>query len=442
MTDAQLVADPSAAPPGMMGRMAWRILPLLGVAYLFAYMDRVNISFAALQMNADLGFSATVYGLGGGLFFLAYALFEVPSNLILAKVGARRWIARIMITWGVLAAGMMFVQEAWQFYLIRFLLGAAEAGFFPGIVYYLAHWFPKAVRGRALSVIYVLGALAGVVIGALSPLLLSLDGAHGLQGWQWLFLVEGLPAAVIGLLILFLLPDAPESVRWLNDVEKAWVVRQLAGDAEAHGPPDAQGVLAALRHPQVWRLGLFGFLTIGTGITFTLSAPQVLQAATGLGTFSIGRLTALAGVLGAAGILLAGVLSDRRGERFSTMITSVMAVAICYAAMAVAMHGHTTLFVALFLMWGFAVWAVSFGNLMCWPDLLPRHLLAVGGAAINTVSQLGAFLMPYAWGAARDASGGFGIGLIGLAIASTLAVLVALAARSQARQPRLELLPA
>jgi ACS family tartrate transporter-like MFS transporter len=432
--DTNLTDD--AAPAGTVSRMAWRILPLLGVAYLFAYMDRVNISFAALQMNADLGFSATVYGLGGGLFFLAYALFEVPSNLILARVGARRWIARIMITWGLLAAGMMFVQSPWQFYLIRFLLGAAEAGFFPGIVFYMAHWFPKAVRGRALSVIYILGALAGVVIGTLSPMLLSLDGAHGLAGWQWLFLVEGLPAALVGLLVLFLLPNAPETARWLNNAEKAWIVRALEADADAHGAPDAHGVAAALRHPQVWRLGLFGFLTIGTGITFTLSAPQVLQMATGLSTADIGRLTSVVAVLGAGGILLAGILSDRRGERFSTMVTSIAVVASCYALMALTMHGHVTIFVALFLLWGLAVWAVSFGNLMCWPDLLPKHLLAVGGAAINTVSQLGAFLMPYAWGAARDATGGFEAGLAGLAIAAALAVLVALAVRAQANQSR------
>ncbi|MEO6041887.1 MAG: MFS transporter [Croceibacterium sp.] len=436
MTDFPVATAIDAAPAGTLSRMAWRILPLLGVAYLFAYMDRVNIGFAALRMNADLGFSATVYGLGGGLFFLAYALFEVPSNLILARVGARPWIARIMITWGVLAAGMMFVHAAWQFYLVRFLLGAAEAGFFPGVVYYLSHWFPSAVRGRALSVIYILGALAGVVIGALSPWLLSLDGARGLHGWQWLFLVEGLPAVLVGVLVLFMLPESPDSARWLDADDKAWIARALANDAEAHGPADAHGVLAALRHPQVWRLGLFGFLTIGTAITFTLSAPQMLQAAGGLDTVGVGRLTILAGLLGAAGILLAGVLSDRRGERFSTMVISIGVVGICYAIMAAATHGNATLFIAAYLIWAFATWAVSFGNIMCWPDLLPGHLLAVGCAAINTVSQLGAFLMPYAWGAAQDATGGFSVGLAGLSLGAAVAVIVALAAQARARRPR------
>lgn len=421
--------------------MAWRILPLLGIAYLFAYMDRVNISFAALQMNADLGFSATVYGLGGGLFFLAYALFEVPSNLILTRVGARRWIARIMITWGFLAAGMMLIRVPWHFYLVRFLLGMAEAGFFPGIVFYLSHWFPRAVRGRALSVIYLLGALAGVVIGALSPWLLSFDGAQGLQGWQWLFLVEGLPAVGVGLLVLFLLPESPDAVGWLRREQKAWVARTLAGDAQTHGRTHAQGVLAALRHPQVWRLGLFGFLTVGSAITFAMSAPQVLTEATGLDTFTIGRLTMLTGVLGAAGILLAGVLSDRRGERFSTMVASTAVVGVCYAIMASTLHGHAILFLAAYLAWGFAVWAVSFANIMCWPDLLPRHYLAVGCAAINCISQVGAFLMPYAWGAGRDVTASFKQGLFGLAVCAGLAVVVAQAARAQAKRPRLELQP-
>ena len=431
-----------AAPPGTLSSMAWRILPLLGVAYLFAYMDRVNVSFAALQMNADLGFSATVYGLGSGLFFLAYALFEVPSNMICAKVGARRWIARIMITWGLLAAGTMFVQTAWQFYVIRFLLGAAEAGFFPGLIWYMAHWFPKAVRGRALSAIYVLGALSGVVIGQLSPWLLGLDGRQGFEGWQWLFLVEGLPAALIGLLVLVFLPDEPERVHWLSPEQKTWVEDALAKDAEAHGPPDAHGVIAALAHPQVWRLGLFGFLTIGTAITFTLSAPQIVQAATGFNTVAVGQLASLAGVLGALGILVAGLLSDRTGERFSTMVVSIATVGLSYAVMALTLHGQATLFITAYLVWAFATWAVSFGNLMNWPDLLPKHLLAVGCAAINTVSQVGAFMMPYAWGAAQDATGGFQTGLTGLAIGAGLSVLVALMARSEARRLKLQPMPA
>jgi ACS family tartrate transporter-like MFS transporter len=337
---------------------------------------------------------------------------------------------------------MMLIRSPWQFYGVRFLLGVAEAGFFPGIVFYLAHWFPKAVRGRALSAIYMLGALSGVAMGALSPWLLSLDGAYGLRGWQWLFLVEGLPAAVIGVLVLILLPERPERVRWLNGAQKAWIGEALANDAEAHGPPSSRGVLAALTHPLVWRLGLYGFLTIGAGNTFNLSAPLMLHEATGLDTFSIGRLVMLAGGLGAAGICLAGVLSDSRGERFTTMLVSTAVCGACCGIMAVTLHGYPAVFLAAYFTWAFAIWAVSFGYLMCWPDLLPRHLLAVACAAINSIAQVGSFLLPYGWGALRDASGGFTFGLIVLGICFALATLVALMSRMQAGRPRLEPRPA
>ncbi len=175
-------------------KASWRLLPLIGLGYGIAYMDRINISFAALRMNDDLGFSATVYGLGGGLFFVSYALLEVPSNVMLMKFGARRWIARIMFTWGVIAVGMMFVKTPMQFYVMRFLLGAAEAGFFPGVVFYLMHWFPAHERGRAISRFYVALPLSSILMGSIAGALLGLDGQLGLKGWQWLFLVEGLPA--------------------------------------------------------------------------------------------------------------------------------------------------------------------------------------------------------------------------------------------------------
>ena len=178
-----------------MAKAMWRILPLILLAYMVAYIDRVNVSFASLQMNDDLKFSATIYGLGGGLFFLGYALFEVPSSLMLARFSAPQWIARIMITWGLLAAGMMFVRTPLHFYVMRFLLGVAEAGFFPSVIYYFAGWFPMACRGRAVSRIYVASSLASVVMGAISGGLLGLDGMAGLRGWQWLFLVQGLPAS-------------------------------------------------------------------------------------------------------------------------------------------------------------------------------------------------------------------------------------------------------
>jgi MFS transporter, ACS family, tartrate transporter len=205
-----------------MTKAMWRIVPLILLAYVVAYIDRVNVSFASLQMNDDLKFSATIYGLGGGLFFLGYALFEVPSSLMLARFRAPQWIARIMITWGLLATAMMFVRTPLHFYVMRFLLGVAEAGFFPSVIYYFGGWFPMACRGRAVSRIYVASSLASVVMGAISGRLLGLDGLAGLRGWQWLFLVQGLPAVVLGLILLRFLPDAPATAPWLADREKEW----------------------------------------------------------------------------------------------------------------------------------------------------------------------------------------------------------------------------
>ncbi len=372
-------------------------------------MDRINVSFAALRMNQDLGFSATVYGLGAGLFFLAYALFEVPSNIFLTRFGARRWLARIMITWGLIAAGTMFVTSARQFYVMRFLLGTAEAGFFPGVVYYVAHWFPRAHRGRAISRFYLCGPLSVVVMGSLSGWLLGLDGTAGFHGWQWLFLVQGLPATLIGLLILFRLPSAPAEVGWLKPDERAWLERELAADAARLGEPAEHGMFAALSHPLVMQLGLIGFLTIGAIVAFTLSAPLLLEHATSLHATGIGWLAAIGGVLGAIGMLFSGAFSDRRGERFTTLLVSTALMGLAFLTLAIATT--PSIVMAAYLLFGATWGAVTLSQVMIWPDVLHIRLLAVGCAAINTMSQIGAFVMPYGWGASRDATGSFHAGL-------------------------------
>src|ERR1700683_4308979 len=208
-------------------KAAVHLLPLLGIGYGLAYIDRINISFASLQMNRDLHFSASVYGFGAGLFFLGYALCEVPSNLMLLRFGARRWLARIMLTWGLLAAAMMFVRTPLQFNVLRFLLGMAEAGFYPGVIYYLTLWFPARVRASAVSRFYVALPLSSVVMGSVAGWLLGLGGKLGLSGWQWLFLLEGLPAAAFSLVILKMLPDDPGKATWLTTEEKTWLEGQL-----------------------------------------------------------------------------------------------------------------------------------------------------------------------------------------------------------------------
>jgi ACS family tartrate transporter-like MFS transporter len=411
--------------------MSWRILPLIGIGYLFALMDRVNVSFAALQMNSDLGFSATVYGLGSGAFYLAYALFEVPSNMLMTRVGARRWLARILITWGLLAAGMMFVRSPAQFYMMRFLLGMAEAGFFPGVVYYLSHWFPRAERGRAISRFYFFGPLSSTMMGIASAWLLSLHGTGGLSGWQWLFLAEGLPASFVGIAIFLFLPDSPGAVRWLKPAQAEWVERELALDAARMTAPESSSLGAALAHPATIRFGLLGFLSIGAMVTYALSAPLILRGA-GFGNGQIGALVAVGGVLGAAGMLVTGWVSDRLGERFTTMWLSTTLMGMAFALTAIG--SSPAIVAAAYLLYGLSWGSVTLSQVSAWPDVLHGRLLALGCAAINTMSQAGAFLMPVFWGKAADLSGSFHVGLIGLTAVTALALLMTLELASHVRR--------
>ena len=227
-----------------------RLLPVIAVGYGLAFMDRINISFASLRMNQDLHFSATVYGIGAGIFFLGYAVCEVPSNLMMLRFGARSWLTRIMFTWGLLATAMMFVRTPFQFYAVRLLLGISEAGFFPGVIYYLTLWFPANMRARAVSRFYISGAISSVAVGMLAGWLLGLDGKMGLSGWQWLFLVEGLPPVFFSLVIWKMLPDGPDKADWLTTEEKAWLHHRLSAEnALVHFGHEA-GVLRACFRPR------------------------------------------------------------------------------------------------------------------------------------------------------------------------------------------------
>src|SRR6476619_463615 len=246
-----------------MAKASWRILPLLGFGYLCSYLDRLNVSFAATQMNVDLKFSATVYGFGSGFFFLTYALLEIPSGMVMPRVGARRWIVRIMISWGLISAGMMLIRTPAQFYVMRLLLGAAEAGFWPTCMFYIASWYPAAFRGRAISRFYCFGGVTSIVGGVLSAWLLGLDGLVGLRGWQWLFLLEGVPTVALGVAMFWLLPDSPASARWLTRGERAWLEEELAAENVRLAPAKEFHVLRALRDPKVLQLAAVACLTIG-----------------------------------------------------------------------------------------------------------------------------------------------------------------------------------
>ena len=421
-------------------KASWRILPLIGLGYLVAYMDRANVSFAATQMNSDLHFSATVYGLGAGMFFVSYALFEVPSNLLLVRVGARRWIARIMVTWGLLAMSMVFVRTPMAFYVLRFLLGAAEAGFFPGVIFYLGHWFPMAQRGRAVSRFYVAGPLSTILMGLVSGRLLSLDGLAGLRGWHWLFLAEGFPAVLMGIVILFRLPDAPATSTWLSPGEKQWIARVLAADATRIGEPKSHSVLGAMRNPVVLQLGVIGALAIGTFYALNLSAPALLMTGTGLDITKVGFLTSVAGGLGALGMLVTGALSDRRG-RFGFLLGSLIITATGCAVLAFA--ASPALVIAGYFLFMLAWSTVTNSMVLLWADLLPLKSLAVGCAAINSMNMVGGFAGPYLWGWAKDATGGYSLALMVMAGAMLTAVVMVIALRGQAAQrPSIVVAPA
>jgi ACS family tartrate transporter-like MFS transporter len=424
------ISDPEIERAAMRKAM-WRIVPLILLAYIIAYLDRVNVSFAALQMNDDLKFSATIYGLGAGLFFLSYALLEVPSSLMLRRFSPPQWIARIMITWGLLAAGMMFVRTPMQFYVMRFLLGAAEAGFFPCVVYYFSCWFPMAWRGRALSRMYIAAPLGSVVMGSISAGLLELDGVGSLQGWQWLFLAQGLPAVLAGLMVLWLLPRVPEEARWLTEPERQWIQRELARHATQFAAPARHDVLALLGNPFVLLLGLVGLLGNAAAIGVILTAPTVLSIRVGLDTQAIGHLVSAGGVLGVVVILFVGWNSDRHGDRLrdAAACASIMMIGLFLLAVAptplLVMTGYLLLVGS-----GFA------GGVMqvaAWADVLHPRQLAVSGAAINTLWQIGSFASPYAFGLARDATGSYTWGLAGSAVLAGVQVALILYVRARVR---------
>ena len=412
-------------------KASWRLLPLIGLGYGIAYMDRVNIGFASLQMNQDLHFSAAVYGLGAGLFFLSYALMEVPSNLLLMRFGARRWIARIMLTWGALAAGMMFVRTPLQFYVMRFLLGAAEAGFFPGVVSYLMHWFPAAHRARAISRFYVALPLSSVVMGGLAGWLLSLQGHLNLAGWQWLFIVEGVPAVLLSGVILVFLPDGPATAPWLSQSERAWIAGALAADKTRFAVSTEPTLLKILADWRVLALGLANICILGANYAFTFSAPAILKAGVHLSATHVGYLVAGGGLLGAIAMLLNGWLSDRRGERHLHTVVPLMVLAASFIV--IGLGGSPWAIAAAYLVGMFCGPAVQAVFWSIPGDILHGRSAGVGVAAIGSLGMVGSFIGPIAWGVARDATGSFQAGLLFLAAPLGLAAGLLLLLRHRSR---------
>src|SRR5580765_1755764 len=384
-----------------------RLVPFLFLLYVVSYLDRINVGFAALQMNAALGFSNVTYSLGAGIFFLSYTLLEIPSNMILARVGARRWIARIMITWGLVSAAMMFVRHATGFYALRFALGAAEAGFFPGIIYCLTRWFPTRDRARAIAGFMTAVVIAGIVGGPISGALLSLDGAGGLAGWQWLFVVEGLPAVALGFIVLRTLPEQPSDARWLTPAEQFALTTQLAEEAQLKS--NVHSVRGALTSGRVWLLTAVYFAIPVALYAMGFWMPQIVRKASGASDFIVGFLSAIPYAVAAVGMVIIGRNSDRTGERRWHIALSAIVGGASFALTGF-VHGTVPSLVTLSMaMLGLAsmlgpFWAFA-------TSFLGGIGAAAGIALVNSVGNIGGFVGPNIIGYLQQTTSSFSAGL-------------------------------
>jgi ACS family tartrate transporter-like MFS transporter len=406
-------------------KVTLRLMPFLCLVYFFNILDRANIDFARLQMLRDTGISTFAYGLGAGIFSLGYCVLEVPSNLMLSRVGARRWIARIMMSWGVISAGMMFVVGPWSFGVLRFLLGCAEAGFFPGIVLYLTYWFPARQRARAVAMFMTASALTWVVGGPLSGALLEFThNWGGLAGWQWLFLLEGLPTVLLGGVTLWYLTDRPAQANWLALTERSWLIERLAAEDQERAQQQGWTLRQAMADRRVWHL-----VALATTIAFGISglgyffAPLVKDRFADLDSFEIGLMKALAGTFTLLAMVAVGLHSDRTGERrWHVAGAAFLAAAGWGLSMqreipVVSFVGLVLAQAAMMSMWG-PFWSLA-------TTLLGSRAAAGGIALINAIANLGAFFGPTFMGWSESA-GDFTLGLAVMGLALILGGVLAL----------------
>ena len=393
--------------------ISWRLIPFLVVAYFLAYLDRVNLGFAALTMNAELKFSPTVFAWGAGIFFIGYFIFEVPSNLALEKFGASRWIARIMVTWGIISALMAMVSGEWSFYILRFLLGVAEAGFFPGIILYLTYWYPAAYRARFLAAFAIAVPVSTVIGAPVSGLLLGLDGAMGLKGWQWLFIIEGIPSVVLGVVTWFYLTDRPAQANWLTTEQKAWLSSRLEGETAAKQAAAHLTLAQALASPKVITLSLiyFGFVGALYGMQFWL--PQIVKAF-GFSNAQTGFVTAVPYLFGCVAMILWARHSDKTRERVAHVGGPLLLTALGLGVSGYMDNPYITM-VAL------TVTAIglfcTFGVFWTLPTAWLSGTAAAGAIAlINSVGNLAGFGGPYLIGWVKEATGSTSTGLLVLAV--------------------------
>ena len=406
-----------------MRRVTVRLVPFLMICYVVSFIDRVNLGFGALQMVRDLHLSSTTFGLGGGIFFLSYFLFEVPSNLVLARVGARVWIARIMLTWGVLAAAMAMVTGAHSLYAMRFLLGAAEAGFFPGVMLYLTYWFPSEYRARIIALFTVAIPVSGFLGSPISAALLGVDGWLGLRGWQWMFIIEGIPAVVLGVLCLFTLTDRPAEARWLSNEQRRWLQQRLDDDRKPQSRISHRSLWQVLwnRHVLVLSLVLAGSTAVSSGLQ--LWQPQIIKAY-GLTNMQTGLLNSIPFALASIVMIAWGRRSDVTGERIWHAALPLMLASVSLAA-AIAFDSLASTVVILCL----ASIGIYAGKGPAWAvstEWLSASAAPAGLAQINAISNLAGFGTTYAMGAIRDATGRFSpalMPLVGLSAAAAAAII-------------------
>jgi len=414
-----------------MRKVTLRVVPFLMVCYFVSFLDRVNLGFAALQMVKDLRLSSTVFGFGGGIFFLSYFLFEVPSNLLLEKFGARRWIARIMITWGILAGAMALVKGPQSLYLIRLLLGAAEAGFFPGVILYLTYWFPAEYRARIIGLFTVAIPVSSFLGSPISAALLATDGWLGLRGWQWMFIIEAIPAVLLGLACLVVLSDRPADAAWLGDEERRWLLARLQDDAGRQRPVGRLSLNQVLwnRHVLALSVVLAGSTAVSSGLQ--LWQPQIIQAY-GLTNMQTGLLNAIPFALASVVMIWWGRRSDETGERIWHAALPLMLTA---ASLASALLFNSLLAIIVILC--LAVIGIYAGKGPVWAvstEWLSASTAAAGLAQINAISNLAGFGTTYVMGLIRDVTGSFSLALVPLvALAGAAALAILVMGRANAR---------
>ncbi len=405
-----------------LARVSRRLIPFLFVLYMFAYLDRVNVGYAALFIRRELHFSDTVYGTGAGLFFLSYALFEVPSNLILLRVGPRRWIGTLMVVWGVISASMPLTHTPTEFYLLRFLLGAAEAGFFPGIVLYFTFWFPRQLKARTLARFMAATAVAGVVGAPLSNLLLRLNGVAGVAGWKWLFVGEGVPSILLGLLVFLVLTDTPEQATWLPEDERRWLIETLEVERAEISIAHSVDLSKIWRNRVMWELsGMYFLLSVGL-YSLSLWLPVVLKQISGASNSSVILLTAVPWLAATLVMLAVAHFSDRKQQRRRFLLGSLVSAMVGFALSAWLVNPW--LAIAALSLAAAGSWS-CLGPFWALPTTMLRGTAAAGGIAIiNSAGALGAFCGPILMGIVSDATHSFHAALGTVAVLLLLAVAI------------------